>query len=212
MRAILIVGAVVALLARDGRAQQPRPVRAFEPSITTSVGVRNFGTRAKTVEGKATYSGSAEVGVRADVPLTRRTAFAVDLSIAPFAKQEATTLTSAVVREKVLSGTITGALAARLKPRAPVFFYGGVAAIYASKDPVPGVSGSSIEPALAFGAGYDAVQRGPWNLRAVFSNYLLKPSDPGEGGIEVESIAYDWAFQVGARYMPSRKDMRGAAR
>ena len=211
MRAILIVGAAAALLARDGRAQQPRPVRAFEHAVTTSIGVRNFGGRAKTVEGKATYTGSAEVGVRGDFPLTRRTAFMLDLSIAPFAKQEATTLTSAVVREKVLAGTLTGALAARFKPRAPVFFYAGIAAMYFSKRPVPGIEGSSTEPAVAFGVGYDAVQRGPWNLRAVFSNYVLKPADPG-GGITVESTAYDWAFQVGARYPPSRKGMRGAAR
>lgn len=200
-----------ALLARDLPAQS-RPVRAFEPSVTMSLGLRHFGDRARTIEGASAYSGSAEIGLRGDVPLTRRTAFMIDLSVAPFSKQESSTRTSVVVRENVVTATVTGALAARLKARVPVFFYGGVAAIFASKRAEPVVTGSSIEPALAFGVGYDALRHGPWNVRAVYSGYLLKPSDPKEGGITVESSAYDWGFQIGARYTPSLRGARGGAR
>lgn len=210
MRVILIVGAASVLFARDGRAQAPRPARAFEPSVTTSFGVRTFGTRARTNEGAARYSGSMEIGLRGDLPLTRRTAFMADLSFAPFARQESASRTSTTIRGTALAATITGALAARLKPSAPVFFYGGVAAIFASKRVVP-VAGSSVEPALAFGAGYDALQNGPWNLRAVYSGYLLKPRTLGSA-ITVESTAYDWSFHLGAHYTPSRRDARGATR
>ena len=195
---ILLLASALAALPAD--AQTPRVTRAFEPALVPTIGVRNFGDRATSVSGsRAGYGGSFTVGASFEAPLSRRTGFMLDLHLAPSAGQRLESPDGVVTYENALGASLTALLAARLRPQAPVFFFAGGGALAMTKKPIADAEGSTLEPMMDVGFGYDGGRIGVWNVRGIFHGYFLKPADPESAGFAARSSAFDWSAGIGFR-------------
>jgi hypothetical protein len=194
---LLLVSALAALPAA---AQTPRVRRAFEPAVTPSVGMRTFGDRAKSVSGaRAGYGGSFTVGASLEAPLSRRTGVMADLHLAPSAGQRLEDDDGISTYDNAMGISFSAALAARLRPQAPVFFFAGPGVLFMTKKSIADASGSTIEPMADFGFGYDGARVGRWNVRGIFHGFIVKPADPESAGFAASSSAFDWSVGIGAR-------------
>ena len=195
---ILLLASALAVV--PAAAQTPRVRRAFEPAITPWVGVRNFGDRAESVSGaRAGYGGSFTVGASFEAPFTRRTGFVADLHLAPSAGQRLDDEQGISTYENAVGVSFSAALAARLRPQAPVFFFAGPGVILMTKKPIADAEGSSIEPMADVGFGYDGGRVGQWNVRGIVHGYFLKPADPDSPAFAARGSAFDWAAGIGFR-------------
>ena len=205
MRALLPALAAVVLGATVAEAQAERARRAFEPSLSLTLSPRLFGTRVESPTADFSYKSSVGLSLWGELPVTRRTGVAAALTVSPFSKQRSDGSASnvALYESVVLYGADVG-LAARLKPAAPVFFFLGGGVVAASRSAAPLAEGSVVEPQGTFAVGYDALRRGPWNLRAVYTGHVVRPADPeldpDVTDVSAASTAYDWTFQLGGRY------------
>ena len=189
-----------ALAALPAAAQTPRVRRAFEPALTPWVGARNFGDRAKSItDARAGYGGSFTVGASYEAPFTRRTGFLVDLHVAPAADRRLEDETGVISYDKAIGISMSALLAARLRPQAPVFFFAGGGALAMTKKPVADADGSTLEPMLDLGFGYDGGKVGGWNVRGIFHGYFLKPADPESPGFAARRNSFDWSAGIGFR-------------
>ena len=189
-----------ALAALPAGAQTPRVRRAFEPALVPWIGVRSFGDRAKSVSGaRAGYGGTFSVGAAVEVPLSRRTGFMADLHLAPSAGQRLEDDDGISTYENAMGISFSAALAARLRPQAPVFFFAGPGVLFMTKKAIADASGSTIEPMADFGFGYDAARVGGWNVRGIVHGFFVKPADPESPGFSATGSAFDWSVGIGAR-------------
>lgn len=189
-----------ALAALPAAAQTPRVRRSFEPALTPWIGVRSFGDRAKSVSGaRAGYGGSFTVGASLEVPLSRRTGFVADLHLAPSAGQRLEDDDGIATYENAMAISFSAALAARLRPQAPVFFFAGPGVLFMTKKAIADASGSTIEPMADFGFGYDGARVGRWNVRGIVHGFIVKPADPESPAFSATGSAFDWSVGIGAR-------------
>ena len=212
MRPLLLLVAAAAI-ALPARAQTPRVARAFERAATPWIGLRNFGDRAfSPLAGHAGYSPSLAVGGMFDLPLTRRTGVLLDVHVAPLGKQDASDDESSVEFARVFAYGATAALAARFRPQAPVFFFGGATILGANKSAIPGEAGSAFSPGATVGAGLDIARSARVGARIVYQAYWVKPPDTESIGYRAESRSTDWTLGIGARIALGRDGTGGAPR
>lgn len=208
MRLPLLLSAL-GVSAATAAAQIPRTASAFVPAISPWVGVTSFGARQALGTREASYRGSITVGVRGDLPLTRRVGLLANVAVSPFARQRTEDDVGADLHERVTVLRADAALGWRFIPRAPVFFFGGGGILAATKPAYPDFDDAVIEPRVLFGLGYDRQSSGPWNFRVAATGFFTSPAEPeplswvGGGGVppvQTESTAFDWALELGARY------------
>ena len=208
-RLIMVLAHIGAALVSVANAfgQAASPGRAFELSITPWIGISGFGTRFISSTQSARYKSSLSGGARADMPLTRRLGILANVAISPFAQLHVESPFGSGLEEKATVYRGDVGIGWRFKPQAPIFFYLGGGAVGASRAAFPGVSKSVLDPCAAFSLGYDGRRESPLNVRAVFSNYIVLPSDNSDTpvGVRPKSAAYDWSLQLGARYSPRAK-------
>jgi hypothetical protein len=197
---------VAAVAAPVAAAQEARLQPAFPRALTPWIGLRSYGDRLTEASGaEFYYSSSLTIGVHGERPLSRRVGLYADLGVSPLTKQAAKLGDVEEVTERVLVGAVDVGLAGRLKPAVPVYFFAGGGVVLGAKSPVRGSDGSSVEPQLSLGAGYDAAAFGAWNVRTELALHLVKPSNPDENVLDAKSVARDWSFRIGLRYAPSRR-------
>jgi hypothetical protein len=195
--------------AASASAQIPRTAPAFVPALSPWIGVTSFGSRQEFGSTDASYRGSLTVGVRGDLPLTRRLGLLGNVSVSPMAKQRTEDPFGTQLHEQVTVVRADAALGFRLIPRAPVFFFGGGGILAATRPAFPDFDDSVIEPRALFGVGYDRPSTGRWNFRIVATGFITMPADVeplswvGAGGVpdvRTKSTAFDWALELGGRY------------
>jgi hypothetical protein len=212
MRLLLLL-AVLALSAQVAPAQIARTAPAFVPALSPWIGVTSFGARQAFASRDASYRGSLTVGVRGDLPLTRRLGLLGNVSLSPLAKQRTEDPFGTQLHEGVTIVRADAALGWRFIPRAPVFFFGGGGILAATKPAFPQFDESVVEPRGLFGLGYDRASAGRLNFRVVATGFITAPADPDPGSyvgsgevpvLVIKSTTFDWALEVGARYTFSR--------
>ena len=197
----LLLLAAATLVSNVASAQATPPLLAFPRSSGASLGVSGFGTRSTNSGGGSfSYKGSLVVGGRYDHPLSRRSGLMLGLSLAPLSQQRGKGGSSVVLTEKLMVGIVDAAIGFRMKPVAPVFFAFGGGVTYATKPPANTATGAVSEPHALFAIGYDAPTRTRWNVRTVFTNRLVIVGEDSDLNTTSESSAFDWTFEVGARY------------
>src|SRR5919199_2061877 len=98
--AVLTAALAITLAAPAARAQITPARRAFEWAVTPWFGVSGFGTRYATPSLGARYRSSLAVGLRGDLPLTRRLGILANVEAAPFARQKTNTAAGAAVSDE----------------------------------------------------------------------------------------------------------------
>jgi hypothetical protein len=193
---------LAATLASTVASAQSTPLLlAFPRSAGATIGVSGFGNRShNSGGGQFSYKGSLVVGGRYDQSLSRRTGLLVGLSVAPLSQQRGKGGASVVLTEKLIVGMVDAAVGFRMKPVAPVFFALGGGITYATKPPANTATGAVSEPHALFAIGYDAPSSTRWNVRTVFINRFVIVGEDSDLNTTSESSAYDWTFEVGARY------------
>jgi hypothetical protein len=201
MKTISLLVLASAALASAAEAQTAPLLLAFPRSSGAAIGVAGFGERSRNSGGgQFSYKGSVIVGGRYDHPLSRRSGLLFGLSLAPLSQQRAKGQSSVVLTEKLMVAIVDAAVGFRMKPVAPVFFAVGGGITYATKPPATTASGAVSEPHALFAIGYDAPTSTRWNVRTVFTNRFVIVGDDSDLNTTSESSAYDWTFEVGARY------------
>jgi hypothetical protein len=197
---LLVIAA--AMLAPTVASAQTGPLLlAFPRSGGATIGVSGFGTRSTNSGGGSfSYKGSLVVGGRYDQSLSRRSGLLLGLSVAPLSQQRGQGGSSVVLTERLMVAIVDAAIGFRMKPVAPVFFAVGGGITYATKPPANTATGAVSEPHALFAIGYDAPSSTRWNVRTVFTNRLVIVGDDSDLNTTSESSAYDWTFEVGARY------------
>jgi hypothetical protein len=200
---------MMSLSVATAAAQIARTAPAFVPSVSPVIGVGSFGARQALGSRDARYRGSLTVGVRGDLPLTRRIGLLGTVAIVPFARQRTEDDVGAELHERVTILRADAALGWRFIPRAPVFFFGGGGVMAATKPAYPEFDDSVIEPRALLGLGYDRQSSGRWNFRILATGFFTSPAEPeplswvGPGGVppvRTKSTAFDWTLEVGGRY------------
>ncbi|HSJ65921.1 MAG TPA: hypothetical protein VK922_18710 [Gemmatimonadaceae bacterium] len=212
MRPLLLL-TVLALSAPVAPAQIARTAPAFVPALSPWIGVTSFGNRQSFASREASYRGSLTIGVRGDLPLTRRLGLLGTVSLSPLAKQRTEDPFGTQLHDDVTIVRADAALGWRFIPRAPVFFFGGGGILAATNPAFPQFDESVVEPRGLFGLGYDRASTGRLNFRVVATGFITAPADPdpgsyvGAGEVPVlvtKSTTFDWALELGARYTFSR--------
>lgn len=212
MRTLLLT-ALCAAVAVDAAAQIQTTPRAFEPSISPWIGIASFGTRQTANDFEASYRGSVTIGVRGELPLTRRVGLLGNVSLSPVAKQRYEGPVTTELRDNVVIMRGDLALGWRFIPRAPVFFFAGGGIIRATRPAFPDFDQAVTEPRGLFGFGYDRPAQGRWNFRLTATGFVSKPAEPDPlawdapgtpPNVATKSTVFDWSVEIGARYRFNR--------
>ena len=202
---------LLAMLATAGSlsAQTTPPLRAFPTAVSAALGLASFDPRVTENEvASYAYKGSLLVSLRYDQPITRRTGLLLSLATAPLSQQRGESDVSTVLTDAVVIGIADVAAGFRFKPTAPVFFSAGGGMTYATRRAYPDASGAATEPHALFAIGYDAKSSNSWNVRTVFSNRFIIPSEDDQPETERKSFAHDWTLEIGGRYVFGKRAPR----
>ncbi|MDQ6887607.1 MAG: outer membrane beta-barrel protein [Gemmatimonadota bacterium] len=183
--------------------------RAFEPSASLWIGPTVFGPRVSVGGQDYSYSSSVSLGARAERSVTRRVGLLGDVSISPLSKISQRSSISRSDSSTAVVYRANAALGWRFKPSAPVFFFAGGGMVGANRRAGP-TGGSSTDPEVTYGLGYDGGTQNRWSFRAVYQGYVVFPSAPpatadGSARAVARSTTHDFSIQLGARYSFSRR-------
>lgn len=208
MRSLLLL-VLLAAVSVPAAGQVQSSAAAFEAAVIPWFGITSFGQRQTAGNLEASYRGSLSLGLRGEVPLTRRLGLLGGVAISPIAKQRVENPVSTELRERVTVLRADLALGWRFIPRAPVFLFAGGGVMRASLPAFPDFDQTMTEPRGLFGLGYDRPSVGRWNFRVTATGFLTQPADVDASAwtagtsppdVTSESLVFDWSVEFGARY------------